>query len=229
MSRRLLLLDVTQMSGANVCVAGQDVDTGENIRLADPQPTRALLRRLGGICPGDLIGVDASRLRRPEPPHTEDARWRQTSFKKLRSVPTAELIGIVERSAFGGVEAAFGARILPVRGNSSWPARRGARSLATVDVKDLRCSIDARGTPRVAFVDADGTRCFDVPFQDLRAKSHYCERCDAQALSILRNEFNADRCVIRVGLTRPYSPDERAPACWLQVTNIFARERTHFV
>ena len=41
-----------------------------------------------------------------------------------------------------------------------------------------------------------------------------------------------DDALIRIGLTRPFASETAAapaPACWLQVTNLFARPRTYFL
>ena len=48
-------------------------------------------------------------------------------------------------------------------------------------------------------------------------------------LANLTAEFaSSDDCLLRVGLTRPYTPEGADTACWLQITNMFARPRAHF-
>ena len=229
MTREILLLDVTEMSGAHVCVAGIDPASCEQIRLADPTPTRALLRRLGGLAPGDLIVVDCQPLRRPTPPHTEDARWDPASLVKVRTLEFDEVCAIVSQCSFGSIKDAFGpAAGTGASGNHFWPPGRGSRSLATVRATYVRTMVDGGGTPRVALRDEGGRYYRSVPFQDLAVKTHSetCGSCDVAAR--LREEFDGNGVFVRVGLTRPYSPDARPPACWLQVTNVFARPRAHF-
>ena len=51
MSRTIMVLDVTQMAGDAVCVAGIDLATDETVRLANPQPTQRLIAAMGGVAP----------------------------------------------------------------------------------------------------------------------------------------------------------------------------------
>ncbi|MHB8376723.1 MAG: hypothetical protein ACYDEB_07175 [Dehalococcoidia bacterium] len=229
MKREIVLLDVTEMSGVHVCVAGIDPASCEQIRLADPTPTRAHLRRLGGLAPGDLIVVDCQPLRRPTPPHTEDARW--ASLVKMRTLDFDELYAIASRCGFRSIEDAFGpAAGAGASGNHFWPPGRGSRSLATVPARYVRTTVDDRGTPRAVLRDADDAYYRSVPFQDLAVRTHLetCGLCERDSVALLRQEFDGNNVLVRIGLTRPYSPDERPPACWLQVTNAFARPRAHF-
>lgn len=57
MNREIVLLDVTAMQGDHVCIAGLDVNSGQQVRLADPTPTRMLVHKLGDLRPGDLVQV----------------------------------------------------------------------------------------------------------------------------------------------------------------------------
>ena len=230
MRRELLLLDVTEMSGSNVCVAGIEPTTCTQFRLADPTPTQAVLRRLGGLQPGDVIEVDIDPLRRPVAPHVEDARWNPTTVQRLRTLTNDQIHATVSRCSFRSVVAAFGEPSRRAIGrNSAWPPNGGERSLATLRVRYVRFDLDKNDHVRVAFKDADDGYYQSVPFQDLRLKTHQCDGCDTNLLHVVKREFEMNAGLVRIGLTRPFAPDKGEAACWLQVTNIFARDRQHFV
>src|SRR4051812_15354204 len=107
------------MRGNNICVAGIDLDKGTAMRLADPSPTRQLLRYLANLRAGDVVQVDCRLKRRPVPPHIEDAEWDPRKLKRLQSLNFDELCHAIDATAFPSVEAAFGpAWIASPSGNS---------------------------------------------------------------------------------------------------------------
>lgn len=233
MSRTIMILDVTQMAGDAVCVAGIDLASDETVRLANPQPTQRLITALGGLGPGDILKVDAKALRKLEPPHMEDCEWNPRSLKRVGAAPLAEMLNALEATAFSSVQAAFGEPVTRGRyGNSSWMPGIGSRSLATISVVYVRAAADKNDRPRIAFKDDALDYWAAVPMQDLSAKMHQanCPDCaDAAYIERLQSEFDANRALIRVGLTRPFSPGEGTePMCWLQVTNVLAKPRGHF-
>jgi hypothetical protein len=232
MSRTIMLLDVTQMSGDAVCVAGLDLANDETVRLANPQPTQRLIATLGGLAPGDILKLDAKPLRKLEPPHLEDCEWNPRSLKRVGAATLSEMQQALEATAFPSVQAAFGDPVTRGRfGNSAWSPGTGLRSLATISVVYVRAASDKNDRPRIAFKDDALDYWPAVPMQDLRVKLHQanCPDCGDTHLDRLKEEFDANRALIRVGLTRPFSPGEGTePTCWLQVTNVLAKPRTHF-
>jgi hypothetical protein len=232
--REILILDVTAMSGDNVCVAGIDLDSKQTIRLNEPQPMRERLTAIGGLTPGELIAVDVEPLAHVTPPHVEDHVWNPRSVEKLRRMDNAEILSAIRSTASRSLEEALGEPVTHGRKrNSAWAPGVGARSLATLRVRYVRFEQDDRGAIRAALRDDAEEYWGWIPLQDLvvrehRMSSNCCE--EGNLLTHVRSDFEANACLIRVGLTRPFSPDEHADnsACWLQVTNIFARDRTHF-
>ena len=231
MTRRVLLLDVTAMAGDNVCVAGIDVDSGAQIRLADPQPTRRMIARWG-FAPYEVISVDCKPLRRRQPPHVEDCKWNERLVRKHGPMPFSEVCGIAGKTAFRSIDTAFGAAMVKsARGNPGFLPGAGERSLATLAVRNVRSSAAADGKLRTALRDEHGDYLSGVPFQDLAVRVHEsgCDACGEDYIGRIKADFDADACLVRVGLTRGYpARPEDAPACWLQVTNILARPRAHF-
>jgi hypothetical protein len=232
MSRTIMLLELTQMSGDTVCLAGIDLASDQTVRLTNPQPTQRLVAMLGGLAPGDIVKVDAKPLRKLEPPHLEDCEWNPRSMKKVGMATLAEMRKAVEPTVFPSVKAAFGEPITNGRlGNSAWQPGEGMRSLATISVVYMRAGIDRNERPRFAFKDDALDYWPAVPMQDLRVKLHQatCSECERDHVDCLKGEFEVNRGLVRVGLTRPFSPGEGTePMCWLQVTNILGKERQHF-
>lgn len=229
-----MILDVTQMSGDAVCVAGIDLANDETVRLAGPQPTQRLLAALGGVDPGDIVKVEAKPLRKLEAPHAEDCEWNPRSFRRVGVASLADMQAAIAPGAFSSVQAAFGEPVTRgTFGNSSWSPASGTRSLATISVLYVRATSDRNERARIAFKDESLEYWQAVPLQDLRVKMHHlnCGDCEGTAhVDQLQQEFDVNRCLIRVGLTRPFSPNEGTePMCWLQVTNILGKEREHFV
>ncbi|MDP9238264.1 MAG: hypothetical protein M3P30_12880 [Chloroflexota bacterium] len=234
MKRELLILDLTEMSGQNVCIAGIDLKSHEQVRLASPSPTRTTVRSLSQLRPGDVLSVDYEFERKRVRPQAEDARWNRLTARKVRTMPYAEVRALLRPSTFNGVEDAFGEpSVKGARGNHAWQPRRGTRSLGSVAVTYVGVDQDGARKPRIDLVDGEGKHWHGIPLQDLQAKIHpdECESCEAAHLSNLRIDFAVPGpAIVRVGLTRPFASDAgSAPGCWLQVTNVFARERTHFV
>jgi len=229
-SRTIVLLDVTAMSGDAVCVAGIDLSTGETLRLNDPQPTRGMLRRFGGLVPGDVIRVDWQRARKVTLPHVEDGDWKPHALKKLQPLAFADVVQLVSRQAFDSIEGAFGKYFYKGKENHAWKPGEGSRSLATLRVQYVRAdSPDDR--LRMALRDLRDAYWRGIPFQDLIVRSHatQCRACEGTYLQRVRTEFHGNKVLVRVGLTRPFAPDKDHPeGCWLQVTNVLPRAREHF-
>lgn len=226
----LLLTDVTEMSGDSVCIAGIDLADDRCVRFADPTPTRAQLRRWGGLAPGEVLNIEYEFLRRPTPPHLEDARWKPESLRKLHAVPQ-DLRDAARRLAFESVESAFGDTWFRSGNRSAaWRPESGERSLAFVRARYVRAVTGAGGGLRLAFRDDGDAYYGSVPFQDLRVKSHRgrCAECDGNVLKLAQAELDANSCVVRVGLTRPFAQEHYETACWLQVNHLPHWQPSHF-
>lgn len=235
MIREILILDVTAMSGGNVCVAGIDINDGTTIRLNNPQPTRDGLRALGWLRAGEVIRVDVEPVEQVTPPHVEDHRWVPRSVEKVRRLSNEEMVAAIRPWAVRSIEEAFGEpAIRRDRLNCGWKPNAGERSLATLRVRYVRFNQDSRGAIRAALMDGEEERWRHVPFQDLAVREHRERQgacCEQLLLENVKGDFEANGCLVRVGLTRPFSPDEAEDnsMCWLQVTNVFAADREHFV
>ncbi|MEX2226801.1 MAG: hypothetical protein WEB52_10180 [Dehalococcoidia bacterium] len=232
MRRELLILDVTAMAGDNVCVAGLDLESRTTIRLNQPQPTRSGLKALGGLTPGEVIAVDVEPLAQTTRPHVEDHQWNPRSVEKFRRMDNAEILGALTGTEVRSLKDAFGEPSRSgKRHNAGWKPGEGERSLATLRVRYVRQEEVEAGKIRIDLRDNE-RYWHGIPFQDVTVREHgtSCETCSAGFLDLVRTDFEANACLVRVGLTRRFPPDEHddGSACWLQVTNIFARDRAHF-
>ena len=172
-------------------------------------------------------------LREAQAPHVEDARWDMNRVKKVDLKKVDELTRALESSAIEGVGRAFGEpNIQSGHGNHGWQPGAGARSLATVRVKSISASRMETGI-RMQLTDGQDRTWHGVPMQDLALRIHAetCAECQLpeRLLSNAREEFDRQNVLVRVGLTRPYASADEPEACWLQVTNVLARPRVHFV
>jgi hypothetical protein len=227
----VLLLNVTAMAGESVCVAGIDLVTKSAVRFSNPQPTRSMLKEPWLRC-GHVIEVSYRPSSRLTGPHVEDADWDPQSVRLTRVAPGFELNDVAFRASFGSVEEAFGKRTFnSARGNAAWPEGQGPRSLACVRVRYIRLFERERGKLRAAFRDEASAYWHDVPVQDAIVRTHgeSCLACRDRFLANAKGDFEANACVIRVGLTRAADLPDYPRACWLQVTNVLARPRRHFV
>ena len=220
------------MTGNGVCVAGIDLAKQNCVRLSSPSPQRATVRSYG-IKPGEVFQLDYATQREAGAPHVEDARWNDLLARRTSTLSHDETLKLIRPLALPGVTDAFGPPLEAGAGrNAAWQPETGIRSLATIQAKSVQATREA-DRARLSFVDSAGDAWASVPMQDLAVKLHTetCPDCrDVNKLiSHLQRDFDADDALIRIGLTRPFAPDGAAPACWLQVTNVFARPRAHFV
>jgi hypothetical protein len=231
--RRIVLLDVTAMAGDSVCVAGLELPKKATVRLNTPSPRRTAVKRLG-FKPGEIFELEFAPSRDATAPHIEDARWNALGLRRISTYGHKELTGLLGSLALASPREAFGdPAATGAGGNHAWTPGAGARSLATVRVKSVRTH-RVGDRARLTFTDAAGTTWKSVPLQDLAVKLHTeeCDDCRRGVDALIANvqrDFDATDCLIRIGLTRPYAPSDGAAACWLQVTNVFARPRSHFL
>jgi len=228
MSPEVIITDVTRMQPPNrVCIAADH--KGRTIRLADPTPTDEWIASVGGLLPGDVVSVDWKPARRPVPPHREDGEWVRRTFSKRRRLTEEQLTDYLSAKAFRSIRDAFGA---PCHhgsgGNAAFQPGTGTRSLASIWARSVRAYPHDEGI-RVDFADDEGT-WRGAPLQDLVVRQHQrqCPACSLRFSRLLTSEFQAEKALLRVGLTRKWG---EPPLCWLQVTHIFPipLERKHFV
>jgi len=222
-----IITDVTRMLPPKVCIAA--IQGTRTIRLNRPQPDERVLASVGGLLPGDRVSVQWLDNPFYVPPHVEDGTWEPQSFRKLDRMTKPELIDLLLPGAARSVEEAFGHEwFRGVRGNGAFRPGEGARSLASLIVRDVRVYQWFEGV-RVDFTD-DGGPWTMVPLEDLLVRRHQvlCADCTTSRGRVsgfdanLRKEFSGRDVLLRVGLTRPFEAAGQETACWLQVTGVIS-------
>lgn len=209
----ILITDVTRMQGDRVCVAG--VRGKEAVRLAEPAPTDSMLVSLGGLTPGDLVRVDARPVRRYRPPHTEDHSWLPSTVTKIDSLDGARIHERLAATAFPSIVKAFGkVKYLSTRGNPVFPPDRGNRSLATVVAHNIRIYQLGDGI-RADFAD-DAGEWRMLPVEGLGIRDHFTRCADCSR----SGEISIPEALLRVGLGRPFQPDDQELGCFAQVNSV---------
>lgn len=224
----IIVTDVTRMASGRVCIAC--LHGRRQMRLSGPQPTVEWLDSIGGLNPGDTVSVKWRAVKRFRPPHSEDGDWTPSSFDKTGVLTHKQLYDVLGRHARPSVRSAFGKpAFLAERGNPAFPADRGKDSLATVRASSIRLYSDENGI-RADFQD-ESDQWSMVPVEDLRLRRHldHCPDCPATFDNRLASEMSGDEGLLRIGLGRPFQPDDRKIGCFLQVNHIItAQPLEHF-
>lgn len=226
MRKTLWITDLTQMQLDRVCIAGLD----ENGMC-----TRPVL--LGGVHDyhlsreGEVIIRTRARVRFQltrcpvEPPHIEDWLFNRGTTVQEGICGDPEWETVLRKGAFVSVESIFDGHLQERR----WVLPGSpTRSLGTVPGFQIeRVTLgeyQASATYRLLFRDGAGAP-YDLSitdlsfrkFSDLETKREGNRFRAAQKITQL---LQGVPVYLRLGLTRPYSPQGRQPVCWLQVTGI---------
>lgn len=232
MKTRLLITDVTRMSGDRVCVAAINQDRN-SIRPVLPRGISEhwLYQRPPEVVrPFSIISLDLNQ-NLPQPPHTEDwsfdpnslsienlleAKWRERYLKDILDPDVASI---------------FGSEIHTDRG-CYLEAGEGSRSLGTIKVHqierfDHNCRYDSWDY-RLYFRDASGVR-YHLKVTDLSLRYYVDALRETQNLNCeeigqnLTQEFQQSQVYLRIGLARHWHPDRDQPQnrCYLQITGVY--------
>ena len=235
MEQKILITDLTAMSGDRVCIAGIDREWN-TIRpvFTRSSPTRRHLQRNGQVVirPRAVVAMQLEPLANPEAPHIEDCLWTQPySARFVQLLEEARWQRAVQYLAEDCSRPLFGARLQRLGRDRNRVTRPedATYSLATVrctgDIT-FRFSVKERNSGfRYAlwFHDDKGEVYENIPVTDLAlrawANSGFFQGADAQGISDeLSAKLNAANSVhLRVGLGREYKNK-----LWLQVNGIFS-------
>lgn len=226
---KVLITDVTRMSGTNVCVAGT---TGERtVRLNDPAPNEELLKALGGLKPGDVLQLDWTAADHPRAPHTEDGSWVVATARKLEGLTEAQFKKSIGKSASDRITEVFGKIHIEGKGGKvAFRPDQGKCSIITVVAHDVEVYVDFEKI-RVSFRDAERS-LKKVALEDLVVRKHQieCRSCKKDLTKNLVRDFTSASALLRLGLSRPYETPIYNSACWVQVNGVYPldRDRQHF-
>jgi hypothetical protein len=229
MKARLIITDVTRMSGQRVCVAGIDRE-GKSYRPilddGDGHISEEWLYDDSGpvIFPFSCVEFDLLK-HIPDAPHTED--WIVDSeFKRLNSTCT-ERRELLEKIADESVTDIFDAEIQHNPG-SYIREGDGDRSLGTVEAQVIDCfygiSFD-NWDYRITFTDCVNQR-YSLKVTDLSFR-YYCdhlrdeEKLQPDKISAkLNKHLSSNATYLRIGLARP-TWQKHPHCCFLQITGVY--------
>jgi len=234
MKKTLVITDVTQMPayrnrGNEVCVVGIDTE-GQCIRpVCDKGFLKKYLRDVDGevvIRHGAKVEFDLYPVK-TQPPHIEDMKFEPSSISGKGLCGSDEWEGVLRRSSFDSVEEIYEGFLQDLRWVAPGAKTRSIATLSGANIIDIELT-QRSVKPRLTFADQAGFG-FNRPVSDLtlwdrcfslvRRQGHSPAEVKKELISLLQN---ADRLYIRLGLARPWEPeDDGGEKCWLQVTGLY--------
>ncbi len=222
-----IVTHLTRMEFPNICVAGVDSQTLENVRLVVPYPqvfTCSMLAQKGG--PFDLgARLDVGEvLPRPQPPETEDRQIVLRKVRQLGYLSQESFWRLVVGKSQDGIHAIFGASLEKTYQTYSSLAGQGNISLGFLKpryaVKLWVREFEDR-TKIVLLCQDEGVR-LQLPVTDVRLHTRAAGYpVDKRAVYEMNRQLeSALSVVLSVGLTRAWSGRH-----WLQVNNIHCAPR----
>jgi len=230
MKEKLIITDVTRMSGDRVCVGGitmnfecrRPVFTSSQISenwLYDDELEKCI------VFPFEVVELDFLQ-HKPVPPHTED--WLIDPNYKQRVGTVTNSLEVLEQIAYPTVYKIFEARITK---NNGYYIKKGngVRSLGTVKANILDCYFGfyfGRLDYRINFEDVSGReyklRVTDLSFQYFCRYLHNRENMSFEEISQHLNQKLCDATVyLRIGLTRP-TWEKYPDRCFLHITGVYS-------
>lgn len=227
MKTNLVITDLTRMYGGKVCIAGYD-NAHRCIRPTLPPPgipENALLQGDSPIIfPFALVEFDLLTPT-PQPPHTEDQRYKTESPRFIRIVHDRKKV--LSWSLFDSLSDIFEQ---PIHDDFGFYVMdcQGTRSLGTIHLQKIEKVIYEQGMEgtwdyRLRFTDGEGKH-YRLKITDL-TWHYYCDslrgedRDPTQISTELTALLTTKDVFLRIGLSRGWKkfPDR----CYLQVNGIY--------
>jgi hypothetical protein len=228
---RIVVAHLTRMQRGTVCVAGIDVETGQQVRPVPPMSvllSRVIAPRGGAF---DMATVVDLGLTRPIPsaPELEDHEFTWWHARSIRQVEPDLFWPMLRHVARPSLREIFGPGLRPIGKAGS---RRAVTDLGTGNASlgilmphgqprlTLSTKPDGRASVRISLSDDDFA--LDLGVTDLRLYADDGGRPDsARVYAVADRLARGVPALLSVGLTRPFSSrDDEAPVHWLQVNNI---------
>lgn len=227
MKKKLVVTDLTRMYRGTVCIAGYDAEHN-CIRPTLPPPgipEQALIKDGRAVVfPFALVEFDLLEPT-PQPPHTEDCRYKADSPFFIRRVQDRKTI--LGWSLFESVDALFDQPVLTGPGFYVMDCQ-GPRSIGTILPRRISKVIYEAGEEgtwdyRLHFVDGSDTlyrlKITDLTWHyycdSLRGQDHDPTAISSELTSVLKSR----EVFLRIGLARGWNKfPER---CYLQITGIY--------
>lgn len=219
--RKIVISEVTRMTGGLVCVAGIDLRTGGMVRPLQPGGNNweeEAWVNDGHFAPGNVIGLEAAQMGHRGLPHAhEDFFVSRVSL--LGSVTQAELFSACNETADVDIHTVIGEDLID---NKYVVEGSACRSLFCViqPVRSLRLS-DRYEKIQLSFPSEYGW--YNLPVTDLKAKEAGDATAGVENLQT-RIDAAASHVAIRLGLAREWDGHPHhnydPKRCYLQVNGI---------
>lgn len=229
MRKTLVITDVTEMRGDEVCVAGID-EVGFCVR---PVLRGGVLRRhlfnqgRAIVVPGRKVEFNLSDAK-VEPPHVEDETLEPSSIRDRGRCSDADWEEVLASSCSAGVEEIFDGYLEGDRNVAPGSKTRSLGTIADVHVEYVSVGeISGRRRYGLSFREQGGRRYRDLPINDLTFRAGMGRSLDALGdgpsaeEAVLEALLNVERIYLRVGLTRPRQIGDRPDMCWTQITGVY--------
>jgi hypothetical protein len=234
MHTKMIVTDVTRMSGTRVCV-GAITDQWESVRPVLPYPgiQEDWLHSFPNhvVKPFSRITLDLFE-HISDPPHTEDWEFFPAIIDHRGELNKEQMENFLERILDPSVEAIFGSETH--RDNSSYFVQHGEgnRSLGTIKVQEIELleiyTYKERCIYKIKFTDESDTEykltVTDLAFRNF-VDTYRNQGIDCSTISHgLKNDFKYSTCYLRIGLARAWHPDKAQPKnrCYLQITGVYS-------
>lgn len=230
MKKSLVITDVTRMQEGRVCVAGYDED-GNCIRPVLPPPgiheSTLYLHGRSIIFPFALVEYELTQPT-PQPPHTEDYRYKPSSVRFVERLEQGHRREVLEKSLFKSVSAIFEEPIHTDVGYYVMDGH-GPRSLGTIQPQRVMKAIyeqapDGKWKYRLGFVDGEGFTYWltvtDLAWRYFNDYERRKGRSPGEIAAARTSSLKSSDVFLRVGLARGWEvyPDR----CFLQITGVYS-------
>jgi hypothetical protein len=238
MKQLLTITDLTTMGTQYVCIAGYLPD-GTCVRpVLPPKPSLPRTSPLPvsylsnnnqvAARPFGVVELDLRQPAENPPPHIEDWIFDPDYWRLQRWLIPGEQRTLLDRHLSPSVQAIFETQI---DSNARIAPGKGVRSLGTIRPQGrLTFAIDVdKGGYRAIFRDRSNTE-YDLKINDLTFRRYILWMQDQHTLSKgkvldeLANQLGRCAIYLRIGLTRPFDPTQKAHQgwCYLQVTGVYS-------
>lgn len=228
---KVAIIHLTRMQRGYVCVAGVNVDDGQQVRPVAPRGRlhdTVTTRRGGPFDMATVVDLGATRAvgQAPEVEDHEFTTWHARATQPIEPEMFWDMLGVLSRPTLRDI---FGPDLQPTaRGRASVPKGSGLASLGCLRPRGrpaLYLENRPNGTQLVRLCFGDGDMQVDLSVTDLRLYRPDHATVDPDLYRMVRERIEwGVPLLLSVGLTRPFAAQKGDPRHWLQVNNLHLQD-----